>query len=65
MTSHKNERIYFIGVFVFSALALFLHMVALKLVYNSIGLLLEANVASHKVQNEITIQVDNLKMYSN
>lgn len=65
MTLHKNKRIYYIAVSAFSALALFLHMAALKLIYNSIGLLLEANEASHKVRDEIAIQVDNLKRYSN
>lgn len=64
MTSHKN-KLYYISVSAFSALALFLHMAALKLVYNSIGLLLKANGESHKVREEISVQVDNLKRYSN
>lgn len=61
----NKEHKYFSGVAVFSILALSLNMVALKLVYYSIGLLLEANGAAVERKKEITIQVDNLKRYSN
>lgn len=63
--SSKNNRKYFLCISAFSVLALFLHMSALKLIYKSIDLLLQANGASHQIQQNLAQQVDSLKRYSN
>ncbi|WP_159442037.1 hypothetical protein [Clostridium sp. Marseille-P2415] len=65
MILNRNNRIYFTFVWIFSVLTLFLHMAALKLVYNSIDILLRANqTTSQEVKKEMALQVDNLKRYS-
>lgn len=65
MILHRNNRIYFNFVWIFSVLTLSLHMAALKLVYNSIDILLKANqTTSQEVKREMALQVDNLKRYS-
>jgi hypothetical protein len=62
---HKKERNYYIVAFSITAMALFFHMAALKLIYKSIELLLLANGATSNVQKEISKQVDILKEYAN
>lgn len=64
MVPIQKKQKYFPVVVVFSILALSFHMAALKLVYNSIGLLLGANGAVSEIQNAVKAQVANLKRYS-
>lgn len=65
MNIYKKERNYYIVAFSITAMALFFHMAALKLIYKSIELLLLANGATSNAQKEISKQVDILKEYAN
>lgn len=64
MMINKKTKMYFGSITALSILVLAFHMFALKFVYNSIVLKLEANGATVEKQKEIFMQVENLKKYS-
>lgn len=61
----KKSQRYFFGIAVSSALVLFFHAMAIKLTYDSIGLLLEANEQTLEGKKQIALQAADLKQYSN
>lgn len=64
MMTNKKTKMYFGGVTVLSIFVLFFHMLALKFIYNYIGLMLDANGLPGEKQKEIVVKAENLKKYS-
>lgn len=64
MMINKKTKMYFGGVTALSILVLSFHMLALKFIYNYIGLMLEANEVTVEKQKEMAVQAENLKKYS-
>ncbi|MDW2800901.1 hypothetical protein RZO55_25360 [Clostridium boliviensis] len=64
MMINKKTKMYFGGVTALSILVLSFHMLALKFIYNYIGLMLSANGLTGEKQKEIVVQAENLKNYS-
>ncbi|MDK2966197.1 hypothetical protein [Lacrimispora sp.] len=64
MMIDKKTKMYFGGVTALSILVLSFHMLALKFIYNYIGLMLEANGVTAEKQKEMIVQAENIKKYS-
>ena len=64
MMINKKTKIYFGGVTALSIIVLSFHMLALKFIYNYIGLMLEANGVTAEKRKDMAIQGENLKKYS-
>ena len=64
MMINKKTKMYFGGVTALSMLVLSFHMLALKFIYNYIGLMLDANGLPGEKQKEIVVKAENLKKYS-
>lgn len=64
MMINKKTKLYFSGVTAISILVLSFHMLALKFIYNYIGLMLDANGLTGEKKKEIVVQAENFKKYS-
>ncbi len=64
MMINKKTKMYFSVITALSILVLSFHMLALKFIYNYIGLMLDANGLPGEKQKEIVVKAENLKKYS-
>lgn len=64
MMINRKTKMYFSGVTALSLFVLSFHMLALKFIYNYIGLMLEANGVTFEKRKEMVVQAENLKKYS-
>ena len=64
MMIDKKTKKYFGGITALSILVLSFHMLALKFIYNYIGLMLESNGVTVEKRKEMAIHAENLKKYS-
>ncbi|MFR3728098.1 hypothetical protein [Lacrimispora sp.] len=64
MMINKKTKMYFGSVTAISILVLSFHMLALKFIYNYIGLMLDGNGLAGEKKKEIVVKAENFKNYS-